>query len=388
LLVLVPLETLEKSMWEMTHCDLSAYDDCESAERMARAMAVADYVHTKTVAEFDASGEWALCGAKSAAAWLSTTARMPIKETRRLVRRGRNLRHLPHFDIAWSEGAITGAHIDLVASYRRPATEEALARDEEMLVGHARTLSYREFARVMAYWDLHADPDGAEEGDLERAARRRVSLTQGYRGMFFGQTLLDPISGTIVYDELSRLERELYEADFAQAKEELGRDPHPHELCRSSGQRMADALVEMATRSKSTPANGRRPAPLYTVLVGWETLLGAICELERGHCVLSPRTLLTHIDGADLERAVFTPGGRVEVGITNRFFTGATRRAIEVRDQSCAHPYCDEEASRCQADHIIEWSKGGPTTQENGRLMCPFHNRQRNQRPPPEEPDD
>jgi len=28
----------------------------------------------------------------------------------------------------------------------------------------------------------------------------------------------------------------------------------------------------------------------------------------------------------------------------------------------------------------VEYSKGGLTTQENGRLLCPFHNRLRNQR--------
>jgi hypothetical protein len=40
---------------------------------------------------------------------------------------------------------------------------------------------------------------------------------------------------------------------------------------------------------------------------------------------------------------------------------------------------------RCQIDHIIEFSQGGLTTQENGRLLCAYHNGLRNQRPPPRE---
>jgi len=35
-------------------------------------------------------------------------------------------------------------------------------------------------------------------------------------------------------------------------------------------------------------------------------------------------------------------------------------------------------------DHIQPFSAGGPTTQELGRLLRGFHNRLRNQRPPPD----
>jgi hypothetical protein len=381
----VDLDELEDGLRSLAAKDGFAHGDADSVVRLQRMRSLMDVIATKAAGEFDASGAWAPSGAKSAVAWIGTECRLAPVEARIQVRRGRQLRHLPHAEQAWSEGAVSGAHVDLLAKLRRPATEEVFERDEEMLVAEAKRHTYRHFARICAYWELHADPDGAEAGEMEREARRRVSLSQSIGGMFFGQMNLDPISGTIVYDELARLEAELYLADWAKAKETLGRDPLPHQLERTSPQRWADAMVEMATRSNTAPANGRRPAPLYSVLVSWEALHGPISELERGHTVLSPRTLLAHIEGADLERAVFTPGGRVEVGVTSRLFTGATRRAIEVRDQECMHPYCDEEATRCQADHILEWSKGGLTTQENGRLLCPFHNRQRNQRPPPEE---
>jgi HNH endonuclease len=73
----------------------------------------------------------------------------------------------------------------------------------------------------------------------------------------------------------------------------------------------------------------------------------------------------------------------VEVSEKARLFTGALRRSIEIRDRECTHPYCDIEADKCQADHIIPYAAGGLTTQENGRLLCGFHNRQRNGLPPP-----
>jgi hypothetical protein len=62
-----------------------------------------------------------------------------------------------------------------------------------------------------------------------------------------------------------------------------------------------------------------------------------------------------------------------------RFFTGGTRRAIEIRDRICTHPHCYEPAENCQVDHIETYANGGLTTQDNGRLLCGFHNRLRNQ---------
>ena len=215
-------------------------------------------------------------------------------------------------------------------------------------------------------------------------------------------------------NELHRLEQLLFEAEWAEARERLGREPTVADLPRTPGQRRADAFVEMARRSRTVPGDGRRPAPLFTVLVGYETLHGRICQLEDG-TVVPPGQLLDWLPGADLERAeyrsdgrigigatarcrtvdasrfaeaVFAPVPRVECPPTHRCFTGATRRAIEVRDRECCHPSCHVPAAWCQVDHIRPFAEGGPTTQENGRLLCGTHNRMRNhgsQRPPPPE---
>ena len=138
----------------------------------------------------------------------------------------------------------------------------------------------------------------------------------------------------------------------------------------------------MATRSKTAPADGRRPRPLFTFLVGYETFRGRISQLAQGQ-VLSPDSLLGWLDGADFERAVFRPGKRVEVSITSRLFTGATRRAIELRDMQCTRDYCDVPADDCQIDHIIPYSRGGLTEQANGQVLCQFHNLWRVGREPP-----
>jgi hypothetical protein len=376
------LDALTEALDQLAGTDPSLCADSESMEILQRELARLEAFATAAVGAFDTSGDWALDGARTTGSWLSTRCRIPKANARRLVRRARQLRHLPACAEAWSDGDITGAHVDAIAGLRRPATEEALARDEAMLVDQARTLRFEPFGRVIDYWEQFADPDGTEDRAQDRITRRDVHLNESFGGMWLGKITLDPIAGAIVSNELERINQELFESDWAEARTSLGCEPTPGDLSRTPSQRRADALVEMATRSRTAPAGGRRPAPLFSVLVGFETLHGRLCELAQGS-VVSPGSLTPWLDQADFERAVFAPEGRVEVSATARLFTGATRRAIELRDRECTHPYCDRSTSDCEVDHIVPYAAGGATTQENGRLLCGFHNRLRNQRPPP-----
>ncbi len=124
------------------------------------------------------------------------------------------------------------------------------------------------------------------------------------------------------------------------------------------------------------------------MLCGYGTFAGQVCELANG-TVITPGQIAGLLPDADIERIVFDPPSRViDVGRRTRVFTGALRRAIEVRDRHCTHPGCRVPAEHCHVDHIIEYCDGGETTQANGRLLCAAHNRQRPGRttPPPAGP--
>ena len=360
------------------------YRDGASMEVLHHELARFEAFVTEATAAFEASGEWAADGAKTASAWIATRCRVPRGAARKRARLGRTLRHLPRCAEAWREGRIGADQARAIAAARRHRTEASMARDEEMLVAQASEMGFEDFYRALSYWKQLADPEGADAAEEDRKAARNVYLEASFTGMWLGQMTLDPISGSIVSGELHRLEHELFEADCAEAKQRLGRTPRIDELARDGGQRRADALVEMATRSSTAPADGIRPAPLFSVLVGYEALHGRICELENG-TVVAPSSLPPWMDSAYFERAIFSLGTRVDVSVRARLFTGGTRRAIELRDRICTHPYCYEPAETCEADHIEPYAVGGPTTQENGRLLCGFHNRLRNQRqrPPP-----
>ncbi len=155
-------------------------------------------------------------------------------------------------------------------------------------------------------------------------------------------------------------------------------------MARTAKQRRADALVELARRAMATPAGSRLPEPLFSVLVGYETFAGRTCELAGG-TVVAPGSLVRWLDEAWVERVVFDGPDRVKnVGVRTRIFTGATRRAVQLRDRECFHPYCDKVAEECEIDHVRPWSEGGLTVEDNGRPACGFHNRERHRpRPPP-----
>jgi hypothetical protein len=377
----IVLDDLKSVVDQVCGTDPQALTDGESVVELHRCLARLEAATTRATAAFDAGGEWAADGARTAAAWVAARCQLPSSSARRRVRLGRALRHLPATEAAWLAGAVGEAQVAALARARTPATEEAMARDEEMLVSEAERLRFESFARVLAYWSQVADPDGVEADAERELDSRRVHLSQSFGRSWFLDGLLDPISGAVVDNALRRIEQELFEADWAEARERLGDAAGVADLGRTAAQRRADALVEMARRAGAVPEGARRPEPLFTVLVGYETFAGRTCQLANG-TVVSPGSLVPWLDQAWVERVVFDSASRVvDVGQARRAFTGATRRAVEVRDQQCFHPLCDEPAERCEVDHVEPWAAGGATVMANGRAACAHHNRDRHRRP-------
>jgi len=360
--------------------DPSVLADGESIVALHRGLARLEAVTTRASAAFEAGGEWQADGARSAAGWLAVRTHVPKAAAQRRLRLGRALRHLPHAEAAWLAGAIGAAQVGALAGARTPATEAALERDEELLVAQATKLRYDHFARALAYWGQLADPDGVEESAQAQHDSRRFHLSQSFAGTWLGDLVLDPISGAVLANALARIEEELFEADWAEARHKLGDGATVADLGRTPAQRRADALVELARRAGTAPPDGRRPEPLFSVLVDYDTFTGRICALANG-TVVTPGALVHWLDEAWVERVVFAGPSRViDVGVARRLFAGATRRAVQVRDQECFHEFCDLPADRCQVDHVEPWASGGATTEANGRAACAKHNRDRHRR--------
>jgi len=94
----------------------------------------------------------------------------------------------------------------------------------------------------------------------------------------------------------------------------------------------------------------------------------SLATLERLLCDCAFSRILT--DG---------PSIIIDVGRTTRTVPLRLWNALVVRDRHCTEPGCQVPAGFCEAHHIWYWSRGGPTTLENLRLLCWHHHRQQHQ---------
>jgi hypothetical protein len=345
-------------------------------------------MRARVLAAWDARRLWADDGSKSATARLARECDASIMTARAELKRARKLRTMPATAAALAEGKLSVDKADLLALVNQPEVAHLFARDEQFLVEEIKPLRFPDAVRAAKYWLQIAEDEVAKLPSSCRHDGRYLTAVRGIFGTVDVRGTLDAIGGTEFLSELERLERQLFEADWANARAEHGDETRVEHLARTGPQRRADAAVLMAERSRSTPPGAQMPHPLITILAGYGAF-SRICELADG-TVVAPGEVVPLLGEADIERIVFDGPSRViDVGVRRRFFRGALRRAIEVRDRHCTHPSgCDVPAEGCDIDHIVPRSEGGLTVQENGRCLCGFHNRQRvgerHERPPPD----
>jgi hypothetical protein len=361
---------------EVLGTDPESLSDAELAEAMVelrRLEARLAAARTRLTAVFDARRVWAADGSRSAGAWLAHRCRLPSGQMRAEVRLARRLGHMAATVDAFAAGEIAEAHADRLAGLSVGRTAVCFARDEALLVGWATTLSWADFCRAADYWRQLADPDGVEGDAAADETCRRVDLWEAMGGTGLLSGRLTPVARVALQTALRAVEQELWQHDWKAAKQEHGPDASPSQITRTAAQRRHDALLELAHRATAGP-DRRRPRPLVSVLVDYQTFTGRVCELGDG-TVITPGVVASMLSEADIERVVFDAASRVIDLGRQRSFVGAARRALEVTDRHCVHPGCDMPAEWCQGDHLQPWSHGGPTSPDNGGLRCGHHNR-------------
>ncbi|WP_336705603.1 HNH endonuclease signature motif containing protein [Micrococcus terreus] len=89
---------------------------------------------------------------------------------------------------------------------------------------------------------------------------------------------------------------------------------------------------------------------------------------------IDPRVIRAWACDAKILPVVLGAQGQiVDAGPARRVFPAPLRRAIIARDRGCAAPGCGQPATYCQVHHVQHYEHGGPTTVENGVLLCEHH---------------
>ncbi|MEM9203879.1 MAG: HNH endonuclease signature motif containing protein [Actinomycetota bacterium] len=338
---------------------------------------------------YDRHHDWSGYGHPSAATGVRETAKMPMHAARQAVSLGRAVRGMPITWAALADGSLTTAH---ALRLRVAAKRAAFAESEALLVDQAKTLRWRDWLTAIAYWESLADddesPDPGDPNALDSdEAKARLSVTQGFDGTGHIEGRLGPVGFEAFSEALRRIENDLFADEWRATKEQVGPDAVPADMPRTAGQRSAAALVEMAHRAITAPADGKRPLPLIVIHTDPDTfnrelarLIGVdepeplgttrMHELASG-TIVEPTAVSRAALHGDVRRLIYrSPSHVLDYGRAVRLFTGPLRQAIIHAARTCAAEGCEVPASRCEVDHVVEWDDHGVTAAHNAQPLC------------------
>jgi hypothetical protein len=213
----------------------------------------------------------------------------------------------------------------------------------------------------------------ARLAEKERAAkaRRHLALTRTRDGEFGLTGLLDAEGAATLSAALDPL---------AAPAPSTAAGPDP----RRPGQRLADALVELARRALTGGSGGRLPdaggdRPQLVVTMTLDQLRAghdAVVRLDGGLVgePLSGAAARRIACDAQVIPAVLGGDGEIlDLGRGRRTASAAQRRALRLRDGGCVGEGCDRPPAWCEPHHIVHWADGGPTDIGNLVLLCTTH---------------
>jgi hypothetical protein len=326
---------------------------------------------TRAVAAGEARQVQRADGMVSMKTWLTGHCRISGRAAADLVRDGRRLAGLPRLAAAYAAGAVTPAHVAAVTSAVTPArvlVADAngidLGTTDAVLTDAAGALGPEDTAKAARRWVAGIDPDGAldDAAGLPRVFRMAVSA----HGRIYLSGHLDPVGGEFVHTALEA---------------EMNGDRPAGDL-RTHAERMGDALVALARRALRSGdlPTVRGSAAQVRVTIDWF----ALCAERGARGVaggelpfagpITPETARRLACDAGVVRLLTDPARLpLDVGQEQRCATTAIRRSLELRDMHCVFTGCTMPSAWCDVHHVIHWAHGGPTSCENGALLCERH---------------
>jgi hypothetical protein len=336
-------------------------------------------------------GDEALCkraGYRKAGQWLEAlTGAAPVDVDRRM-RFGALILERPSFDgtllpaaypavadavrsgrIGVDAGATIARHLQQAA--RRHAPQEHLDAAERELADEAATLPYWEVELHAKVWREALDPDGAKPREEELHQSRSFKLGRERGGM------------TPFWGEAPPIEAALMKAAFAEstAPDATPRFIDPDELVdgadpRTREQRQFDVFFGMLQAGMRAPQSMRSTAQVLATVKLEDLQSGqGIAWLDDVAEPISASAAQLIACDVGFQKVVIGENGEpLWLGLKERYFTPAQRRALALRDGGCV-ANCTAPPSWSHAHHVEFWSHDGPTNIDNGVLLCSGHHR-------------
>lgn len=305
-----------------------------------------------------------LLDAPTAGEWIRHNCKTSRSVAYDCINVGEQLHRLPKSANAVTTGAIGFAHLSVIArtSSAVAASTPESAFVEDDLLERARECSAGRLWHYCMRLRHALDPEGVTREQRIAVEERRLQFTVWEDGSLLISGQLDPIGGAALRTAIEPLAQPMGEGDD-----------------RCLARRQGDAIVELSLHSLDAGLVPQHASqrPHLQVTTSLETLKGLTgspaADLEFSSPI-STVTVQRLACDASIARVVFGPDSVVvDVGRAARVVSGATRRALNARDQHCQWPGCERTASWSAAHHLVHWVQGGATDLSNLILLCHRH---------------
>jgi hypothetical protein len=301
----------------------------------------------------------------STGAWLREKQNVSATVAGRQVRLARDLTDvLPETASRLAAGDISTEHCRVIASLRRDLKDDAIRAADPHLAEAATTHTPHELLGFVTHVRHAYRPDLAAGDEKDAYDERQLTAANTLGRLGVGRWSGDAISQEIIMTAI-----------HAASAPQGPKDP------RTAAQRRFDGLVaicERALKARELSDTGG-VAPHVSVIVDYATLMKAQgaggATLGFGTVISADAARMLACDGS-ISRIITGPHGEIlDSGRATRSFTAAQRRAIIARDRHCQGQHCDTPAAWCDIHHKVHWADGGPTSIDNGILLCGRHHR-------------
>ena len=310
---------------------------------------------------------------RDTAAWLRQNTGIARSTARTRTHVARQLAALPGARDAWAQGRIGFDHARVLADHADSPHRDNLLDAADEILSWAVALPADAFRDRMGDWarDLDETRDKALSPVERQRRRRKVIRSRTRDGLHRTVVELDDESDAVFYGAVRDAAAEMQRADRnAKLRSEQER---------SFGQVLADAVVEVARRSRGADVlTKHRARPVILALTEMSVLWDQL--KVRGWCQLDDRTRLTANQirrlacEADILPMVLNDHGvPMDFGRSVRFATYRQRLALRALHPTCAAEGCDVDFDWCEIHHLRPWEKGGPTDLDNLAPLCSYH---------------
>ena len=324
----------------------------------------------------------------------------------RIKRRARLFNQHPDIADVFNNSRIAAGQVDAMATAQQhPRAGDQFAGFAGLFIAQAERLEHDEFAAAIKHFITQADQDGAFNNQKFHEDQRTASVRVDDGAISMHASGGDPLSAT----EMKRIFDLAVEAeahkDFETRRNLHGNDALAHPMPRSGDQRRFDAIHAIFMASVTAAADGKRPEPLVNIILdattGLEVLarhgfldrnddhdddhddLAAVdptarrCATSTGIALHPDIAMKAMLYGSIRRVIVDAHDVVINMGRTQRLFTGKARHAAQLLAVQCGYRGCDIPAEFCDVDHIEPWIDGGETDQANSMPLCGPHDRRK-----------